>query len=225
MRDLLPNELSRVGGVAGECDCCPVPCCSYCRVQIAWTIVASASRSSGFGPARIEETVNWNVPLVMIFNRLDDIGAPASPPTFRVVEAAEEEDCQLLSNGGPFYYLTPGSYTYIKTTGGVETDREEADLLPQINQFQIYLDCDCMQKDDPASVVGFSLDAGVGGIGTMPAQWVGYLNRSTVVYENIGEATPCVGLKTTIQTNELAGWDASSLTSSSSVAITRCEDI
>ena len=224
MQDLLPIELSRVAGIAGECDCCPVPCCDYCRVQFTWTIIASATRSTGFGPSRVLETVHWNVFLVMIFNRLDDQFAPAFPPTFRVVEAEGEDRCELLSNGGPFLYLTPGSYTYIKTVGGVETDREEADLDPQINQFQIYMDCDCAQNDLLVSVIGFSLAAD-SPISTMPFQWSSYLSSTSVVFENIGSSTPCVGLKTTIQTNELADWDSSSLVNNTSVAITRCEDI
>lgn len=222
MRDLLPVELSRAAAIAEECDCCPVPCCNYCRVQVTWTAVASAERTSG----STVETVDWNVSLGMIFNRDDDAGAPTFPPTFRVVEALDEEDCQLLSNGGPHAHLTPGSYTYVRTVGGVEVDREEVDLDPWLNQFQLYLDCENVQQDDPASLVRFFLDSDLPGApSTMPAEWTSYFTSVTKTFDNIGTTTPGLGVSTTIAINELSGWDTSSRTCSASVQITRCEDL
>jgi len=175
----------------------------------------------------VVETVNFSIGLVMIFNRLDDIGAPVFPPTFRVVEALEEQDCQLLSNGGPFASLTAGSYTYVRTTGGIETDREESAIIPQIDIYAIYLNCDNIQNEDPPSSVRFTIatDPDGPGVSTLPFQWSYLFSSSPMGFTNIGAINPGIGVRTIIETDALGDWDTSSLVNSASVAITRCEDI
>lgn len=226
MPDLLPVEQARAAGIAEECDCCPYPCCDYCRVQIGWTVTANAERETGSGPSKVVETVDWNVSLLMVFNRLDDIGAPSFPLTFRIDDTASDEDeCQLLSNGGPFVHTTDGSYSYVKTLGGTEIDSEDADLTPQINTFQFSLNCECLQIDTDTSSVGFTLDPGVSGVSTMPSGWVKYFRNKLSIFTNIGDFTPCVGTVITTEHNELGGWDSSTIVDTASVSITRCEDI
>lgn len=227
MPDLLPVEQGRLGAIADTCDCCPYPCCNYCRIQVSWSVIASATRADGVGPARVVDTVTWTVGLALVFDVNPDQFADVDPPTFRVQEGElEDDDCQLLSNSGQFVSPVDTDYLYIRTIGGFEVDREEGDLTPVITDVALNLDCESNQRantelSEVSAVVDAVDEFGVPGLGSMPLGWRNYLQGITIVFENILD-----GIGTRITTaDELDDWDTSSLTDSASVAIIRCEDI
>ena len=229
-------EASRMGIVAEDCDCCVRGCCDYCRVQIAWTVVCSASRTVG----AVVETISWNVSLNMTWLRNDDVNAPVFPKTFRSVESVGLERCELLPNSGPFEHLINGSYTYIKTDTGIEVDREEVDLTPWLSVFHVRIDCACTSLEYagtthpttgepiPTTTLSFYLegDPGPGGPSTLPAEWSGYFSGIGKTFDNIAN---CRGTDTIIDSTPVTflsgAADTSSRTDVTSVIVTECTPV
>ena len=142
-----------------NCECCPVPCCDYCGVLIAWNVVISATRTIN----GIKETVsaNWNFVIHFVRDDSDPVPQPPPalppPPTFRVVELIGENQCQLVSNpnAAPWLDNSPGSYTFTReevSTGTILLE-EEAELIPRLDAFDINVNCHCESLegagDDP----------------------------------------------------------------------------
>lgn len=234
MTRLAAPELALLTTVAENCDCCPVVCCGYGRVQIAWTVTASADRTVG----SVTDEIDWSISLNMTWNREDNSSAPTFPKTFRVADASDIERCELVPNGGPFEHTIDGSYTYVQTTSGVgETDREEVDLTPWLSQFHLRINCNCESLEYagtnhpvtgeyiPLSDVSMYLVGDPSTPSSLPSEWGSYFVIKSYTFDDIGDVTPCQATKTTIATNELSGWDSSSRTDVVSIIITRSEDL
>ena len=239
----LDEEKIAIHDVFGICPCCVIPCCNYCIVQVIWTVSGSASRLTS-GGTRIEN-LDFDWSFDMTFNRDDDRNAPADPKTFRVSEAPDLEECELLNNGGVQQGTLDGSYLYTDVTLGVENDREEADLQGVISDMHIRLDCDNASWPYagtthpttglyvPTSTVSVYADGifqpsgnpTLGAPNSMPEDWRGLFGINVKQFNNVAEIGG-VGTETvTVTESSVTGWDSGSLSDVITINVTRCEDV